>query len=137
MCDWGITGGDSFQIMNKIIQITLHGHEQPWNEAQAVCESTGGNLLRLDSKEKQHALTHYQTPDPTWQQHRYVHPIIVQLNRGSYMCAHVLLNLSNESGKTDKIRGLPSILSLFRNEFNKINNTRARILNSIYHMTLR
>ena len=45
--------------------------------------------------------------------------------RGSYMSAHVLLNLSNELGKRDKMRGLPSILSLFRNEFNKFNNTRA------------
>ena len=33
------------------------------------------------------------------------------------------------------MRGLPSILSLFRNEFNKFNNTRARMLYSIYHMT--
>ena len=58
-------------------------------------------------------------------------------NRGSYMSAHVLLNLLNEFGKRDKMRGLPSILSLFRNEFNKFNNTRARMLDSIYHMTLR
>ena len=49
------------------------------------------------------------------------------------MSAHVLLNLLNELGKRDKMRGLPSILSLFRNEFNKFNNTRARILDSIYH----
>ena len=34
-------------------------------------------------------------------------------------------------------RGLPSILSLFRNEFDKLNNTRARMLDSIYHMILR
>ena len=60
-----------------------------------------------------------------------------RLNRESYMSAHVLLNLLNELGKRDKMRGLPSILSLFRNEFNKINNTRARMLDSIYHMTLR
>ena len=46
-------------------------------------------------------------------------------NRGSYMSAHVLLNLLNELGKRDKMRGLPSILSLFRNEFNKFDNTRA------------
>ena len=39
-------------------------------------------------------------------------------NRGSYMSAHVLLNLLNELGKRDKMRGLPSILYLFRNEFN-------------------
>ena len=51
------------------------------------------------------------------------------------MSAHVLLNLLNELGKTNKMRGLPSILSLFRNEFNKFNNnTRARMLDSIYHM---
>ena len=50
------------------------------------------------------------------------------------MSAHVLLNLLNKLGKRDKMRGLPSILSLFRNEFNKFNNTRARMLDSIYHM---
>ena len=44
------------------------------------------------------------------------------------MIAHVLLNLLNELGKRDKMRGLPSILSLFRNEFNKFNKTRARML---------
>ena len=33
------------------------------------------------------------------------------------------------------MRELPSILSLFRNEFNKFNNTRARMLDSIYHMS--
>ena len=32
------------------------------------------------------------------------------------MSTHVLLNLLNELGKRDKMRGLPSILSLFRNE---------------------
>ena len=49
------------------------------------------------------------------------------------MSAHVLLNLLNELGKRDKMRGLPSILSLFRNEFNKFDNTRARMLDSFYH----
>ena len=29
--------------------------------------------------------------------------------------------------------GLPTILTLFRNEFNKFNNTRARMIDSIYH----
>ena len=57
------------------------------------------------------------------------------INRGSYMSAHVLLNLLNELGKRDKMRGLPSILSLFRNAFNKFNNTKTRMLDSIYHMT--
>ena len=53
------------------------------------------------------------------------------------MGAHVLLNLLNELGKRDKVRGLSSILSLFHNEFYKSNNTRARMLDYIYHMTLR
>ena len=57
--------------------------------------------------------------------------------RGSYMSAHVLLNLLNELRKRDKMRGKPRILSLFRNEFNKFNNTRARMLDSIYHMTFK
>ena len=33
--------------------------------------------------------------------------------RGSYMSAHVLLIFLNDLGKSDKMRGLPSILSLF------------------------
>ena len=39
------------------------------------------------------------------------------------MSAHVLLNLLNELRKRDKMRGN--------------NNTRAQMLDSIYHMTLR
>ena len=53
------------------------------------------------------------------------------------MSAYVLLNLLHELGKRDKMRGLPSIFSLFRNEFDKFNNTRAQILDSFYHMTFR
>ena len=52
------------------------------------------------------------------------------------MSAHVLLNLLNGMRKSDKMRVLPSTLSLFRNEFNKFNNTGAQMLDSIYHMTL-
>ena len=37
------------------------------------------------------------------------------------MSAHVLLNLLNELGKSDKMQGMPSILLLF----NKFNNTGA------------
>ena len=58
-------------------------------------------------------------------------------NRGSHMVTHVLLNSLNELGKRDQMRGLPSILSLFRDEFNKFNKTRARMLDSINHITLR
>ena len=52
------------------------------------------------------------------------------------MSAHVLLNLLNELGKTDKMRCLPSIISLVCNEFKLLNDTGALMLDSIYHMTL-
>ena len=44
--------------------------------------------------------------------------------------------LLNELRKRDRMRGLSGILSLFPNEVNRFNNTRARMLDSIYHMTL-
>ena len=47
----------------------------------------------------------------------------------------VSLNLLNELRKRYKMRGLSSILFLFRKEFNKFNNTRAQMFDSIYHMT--
>ena len=49
------------------------------------------------------------------------------------MSAHILLNLLSELGKSNTMLGLPSILSLFRNKFNKFNNTGTRMLDSIYH----
>ena len=53
------------------------------------------------------------------------------------MSTHVLLNLLYELRKNDKMRGLPSTLLLFLNKFNNFNNTGARMLDSIYHMTLK
>ena len=41
------------------------------------------------------------------------------------MSAHALMILLNKLGKKDLMRGLQSILSFFRNEFNKFNNTKA------------
>ena len=51
------------------------------------------------------------------------------------MSARVLLNILNELRKKDKMRGLPCILSLFCHEFDQFNNTGARMLDFIYHMT--
>ena len=42
------------------------------------------------------------------------------------MSAHVLLNLLNEFGINDKMRGLPSIVSLFCNTFDKFKDTGAQ-----------
>ena len=43
------------------------------------------------------------------------------------MSAHVLLDLLNELGKSDKMRVMSNILLLFRNEFDKFNNTGGRM----------
>ena len=53
------------------------------------------------------------------------------------MSTFVLLISSNELGKKDKMRGLPSILSLLCNELIKFNKTIARMLDYIDHMALR
>ena len=53
----------------------------------------------------------------------------------TYMSIHVLSNLIKELRK--RKQSLSSILSLFCNEFNKLNNTGAGMLDSIYHMTLK
>ena len=42
------------------------------------------------------------------------------------MSAHVLPNLLNKLGKGEEMRGLLSILSRFRNEYDKFNNTGTR-----------
>ena len=59
------------------------------------------------------------------------------ISRGFHICLHVVLNLLNELMKRGEMRGLSSILLLFRNESNKFNTTGARLLDSIYHMTLK
>ena len=53
------------------------------------------------------------------------------------MSAHVLLNLLNKLGKREKCEACRAFYLFFCNEFIKFNNTRARMLDSIYHMTLR
>ena len=63
--------------------------------------------------------------------------VVMTIQRGSCMSAHVLLTLLNELSKRDKLQGLPSVLSLFHTEFNKFNNTGARMLDSIYHITVK
>ena len=51
------------------------------------------------------------------------------------MSVHALVDSLNDVRIRDKMRGLSSILSLFLNEFNEFNRTRARMLDSIYHTT--
>ena len=59
------------------------------------------------------------------------------IHRGTIIGVNVLSNMLNELMEGGKMRGLSSILTLFRNEFNKFNNTEARMLNSICHMALK
>ena len=49
----------------------------------------------------------------------------------------MLLNLLNELGKTIRCEAVPKILSVFSDKFNKFNNTRAQMQDSVYHMTLK
>ena len=58
-------------------------------------------------------------------------------NRRFYISGHVLFNSLNKLRKSNKMRGLASILLLFCNKFNKFNNTGAQILDSINHMILK
>ena len=54
------------------------------------------------------------------------------------MSAHVLLNLLNELWKKlIKCEACRAFFQCLCNEFNKFNKTRAPMLDSIYHMTLR
>ena len=57
--------------------------------------------------------------------------------QGSYMSAHVLLNLLNKLGEKMRCKALPSILLISSKEFNEFFNTGARMQDSIYHMTLK
>ena len=50
------------------------------------------------------------------------------------MGAHVLLNLLNKMGKDIKCQAWRAFVSLFRSEFNNLNNTGAWMLEYIYHM---
>ena len=53
------------------------------------------------------------------------------------MSVNILFNLFSELRERHKMRSLPSVLSLFRNEFDQFINTGERMLNSIYHMTIK
>ena len=53
------------------------------------------------------------------------------------MSALALLNLLNKLRERNKMRFLPSILSIFRNKFIEFKNTGAQLLDSIFHMSLK
>ena len=47
------------------------------------------------------------------------------------------IELLNELGKQIRCEALPSILSVFPNSFNNLNNTGARVQDSVYQMTIK
>ena len=57
--------------------------------------------------------------------------VVRLLYKGSYMSAQILLR------KSDKKGGLPSILLLFHDAYDKFNNTKVSMLDSVYHMTFK
>ena len=60
---------------------------------------------------------------------------------GSQFCycheCSCIIEFIKRVGKKIRCEALPSILSVFPNEFNKFNNTGARMQDCIYHMTLK
>ena len=64
-------------------------------------------------------------------------PLVADKEDFTWVLMFYWIYLLNELGKRDILLSLSSILSLFRNEFNTFKTTRARMLDSIYHMTLR
>ena len=132
-----------------IVKLLTERHLEFLSLKGSCTGSSESTLVKMSNCWKSHALAQIETchQTVTIAENRFAQAatattmslqfvrINMRINRGSYMSAHVLFNLLNELGKRDKMRGLPSILSLFRNEFDKFNNTRARMLDSIYHMT--
>ena len=53
------------------------------------------------------------------------------------MSTHVLLNLLSELRKEIKCEACRAFYLFYRSEFNKCNNTGARMLDSIYHMAFK
>ena len=53
------------------------------------------------------------------------------------MTAHVFMTSLDKKGKRVRCEDMPSILSLFLNKFYKFNNTKAKMHDSLYHMTLK
>ena len=85
---------------------------------------TPANLSKVKGKHWRHQ-TQYKKDRPPFK------PTANQrIYRGSYISAHVLLNLLNELRKTKRCE-------VFSNEFNKFNNIGAQMQDSIYHMTLK
>ena len=52
------------------------------------------------------------------------------------MSAQVLLNVLNDLGKKIRCEAMPSMWSVFPNEYNKFSNTGAWMQDSIYHILL-
>ena len=127
--------GSSLQCHGLVVAFPEHTHFL-FVAVCALCEHRQPQLFisKLNAKLEKNTKHHItqQGPNTT-----IPYTMEATINRGSYMSAHVLLHLLNELGKSDKMRGLPSILSLFCNEFNKFNKTGARMLDSIYHMILK
>ena len=60
--------------------------------------------------------------------------LLMMINIGYHVSAHVLLNSFNKLGKGDL---LTIFIIAFCNKCNKVNNTSAQMLGSIYHTTLK
>ena len=62
---------------------------------------------------------------------------IIQINRISHECSCFIEFIKQVREKRYNVRLAEHFISLFCNKFNKFNNTGARMLDSIYHLTLK
>ena len=63
--------------------------------------------------------------------------LAIFLNGGSYISAHVLLNLLNELRKKDKFVACQTFYLFFATSLIKFINIGARMLDSVYHVVLK
>ena len=64
----------------------------------------------------------------------FLGPVVVHME--DFTWVFMLLNLLNELGKAVKCKACQAFIA-FSHEFDKFNNTRAQMLDSIYHRTLK
>ena len=57
------------------------------------------------------------------------------INRVLHECSYII-EFIKRVGENISCEALPSMWSVFLNEFNKFNNTGARMQDSVYHMAL-
>ena len=103
LLDWLISAQDDIKVEAVVSVVTSRGVEAVYTHVFVASKYKPRNSNR---RFKNQMFIILQMP-------RSIIDINNVTTRGSYMSAHVLLNLLNELGKGDKMRGLPTIYLFF------------------------